>query len=652
MARVFSTRSALSVFLTSGAVASAAHADTYGYFADIHDCYMFVHGMPDFDQKRDPAPGILGLPPNDEGEGGAMFCVPTGAADLLGYVNRHGYPDAYGPGDVDFQDGNVGVYNDVTSVISTLGSFMGTDGETGTTSGAVRSTIQFVLDVTAPGAFDVYRFGFQDDWAPKSWDMAQYALAGGAVMFCYGRWNMENSAVLGDRDGGHCVALTRVDHRDAFHPDFLGEIGFANPSNGSNTTTQATFFQQNESIINDLYFNDGEPLVMTRILFDVSDPEDERFRLIDSVYVVYPREGFSTSIGGGGLNFWGLHDGTGGGYVLDTYIPPDGLPIDSFAILPDRTHCAILTQSIGIISGALYYVNLNTHQATHVAQVGQGRGCVFGDDRTLWVLEGQDIVGYNMDPAQDADDYEVWRQQFGGNATPDAAAFDDERDELVVLSAQTGELFRYPVRSRTLGNPTIASLPGAQFNHLSVKMEISPADGSVWIGDLADNSITQYVEGRANQWSRGVRLAGGRAFDLGGFSLANDGRLYVGQDGEMHEYMLQDGQLVPVEEGPLSRMAVGADLWVTRGRTNFDPDLHAGPSWYNIDPGEVETGDETAFCRVDYAPPFGQFDFSDVVAFLGLFGASHPDADLAAPIGQFDFSDVVQFLIEFGAGCP
>ncbi len=54
----------------------------------------------------------------------------------------------------------------------------------------------------------------------------------------------------------------------------------------------------------------------------------------------------------------------------------------------------------------------------------------------------------------------------------------------------------------------------------------------------------------------------------------------------------------------------------------------------------------------DFDAPFGQLDFSDVVAFLGAFGASDPAADLAEPIGVFDFSDVVAFLGAFGAGCP
>jgi len=57
-------------------------------------------------------------------------------------------------------------------------------------------------------------------------------------------------------------------------------------------------------------------------------------------------------------------------------------------------------------------------------------------------------------------------------------------------------------------------------------------------------------------------------------------------------------------------------------------------------------------CAADLAEPFGQLDFSDVVAFLTAFGAQAPEADLAAPFGQWDFSDVVAFLTSFGAGCP
>ncbi|MEZ6241453.1 MAG: GC-type dockerin domain-anchored protein [Phycisphaerales bacterium] len=57
-------------------------------------------------------------------------------------------------------------------------------------------------------------------------------------------------------------------------------------------------------------------------------------------------------------------------------------------------------------------------------------------------------------------------------------------------------------------------------------------------------------------------------------------------------------------------------------------------------------------CLPDLAVPFGQLDFSDVVAFLIAFSGMDPAADFAPPEGVFDFSDVLAFLLAFSAGCP
>jgi len=54
----------------------------------------------------------------------------------------------------------------------------------------------------------------------------------------------------------------------------------------------------------------------------------------------------------------------------------------------------------------------------------------------------------------------------------------------------------------------------------------------------------------------------------------------------------------------------------------------------------------------DLAVPYGDLDFSDVIAFLTAFGSMQPAADLAPPFGTYDFSDVIAFLTAFGAGCP
>ncbi|MFI4898677.1 MAG: GC-type dockerin domain-anchored protein [Phycisphaerales bacterium JB059] len=56
-------------------------------------------------------------------------------------------------------------------------------------------------------------------------------------------------------------------------------------------------------------------------------------------------------------------------------------------------------------------------------------------------------------------------------------------------------------------------------------------------------------------------------------------------------------------------------------------------------------------CPADLAPPFGELDFSDIVAFLEAYAALDPAADFATPFGTFDFSDVVTFLAAYDAGC-
>ena len=82
---------------------------------------------------------------------------------------------------------------------------------------------------------------------------------------------------------------------------------------------------------------------------------------------------------------------------------------------------------------------------------------------------------------------------------------------------------------------------------------------------------------------------------------------------------------------------------------------NANDDWYidNLAVSDVFIEEPSEMCNVaDMAEPFGVLDFSDVVAFLGAFGAMESAADIASPFGVWDFSDVVSFLGAFGAGCP
>lgn len=66
--------------------------------------------------------------------------------------------------------------------------------------------------------------------------------------------------------------------------------------------------------------------------------------------------------------------------------------------------------------------------------------------------------------------------------------------------------------------------------------------------------------------------------------------------------------------------------------------------------GSLESS-EVERCPADLAPPLGELDFFDVLAYLTLFAEQDPAADLATPIGAFDFFDVLGYLSLFDAGC-
>jgi beta-glucanase (GH16 family) len=57
-------------------------------------------------------------------------------------------------------------------------------------------------------------------------------------------------------------------------------------------------------------------------------------------------------------------------------------------------------------------------------------------------------------------------------------------------------------------------------------------------------------------------------------------------------------------------------------------------------------------CPADLAPPAGELDIDDVLAFLNGFASGDAAVDLAMPIGTLDIDDVLAFLDSFAAGCP
>lgn len=218
------TCAALAVLAAAAATAAARPVDV---------CNPTIpYTMPDLDQVRAPnGGGILGLPNN-----GTQYCVPTCTMDILTYLQNHGYPNlGAGPGPGPWL-GNPAIYNAFTSDINALGVLMNTDPNGGTGGNdAFDGVKEWIDNAGYTGDIIVSKFGMNLNGAPELGDLAFCLIARCPVSISVG-WYLSQPNNVYIRDGGHCVAVSRL-------PDFCSpfpKISIRDPgtSIGSNAFSQ------------------------------------------------------------------------------------------------------------------------------------------------------------------------------------------------------------------------------------------------------------------------------------------------------------------------------------------------------------------------------------------------------------------------------
>jgi len=274
-------------------------------------CSVYRLNVPDFDQRRDPAPGIMGLPGN-----GGCYCVPTSVMNWFAYISNNGYPDLLN-GPRNWQSNTH--YNDVTGFLGLLGlpalmntsdgvdpNGCGTNG-TGFTNGA-----RGWLDSFYDDEFVVFTVGpiGTDTLTPQ--DLYEMMAFGGLIAMSYSRWTAfpANVPIMGlpqrfvRQPVGHCVTLTRV--TDACGPNprvwYRDPAGFDGPD-----TDQSQFVTQISDLAAVPYFYAGDsttfPILRTMWLFaDISS----NVSMLDSARVITPIHGLTASPQLGEVSIMGM----------------------------------------------------------------------------------------------------------------------------------------------------------------------------------------------------------------------------------------------------------------------------------------------------------------------------------------------------------
>ncbi len=312
---VLSVALAAGAGLTAGARPAAGQlgCDAVQGIPDLASFDSRVCDMPDYDQRRRTATvagdgrtrKLIGLVAQ-----GGCHCVPTSLTDLLGYYAFKGIdippgtfawwsraPFAADPGEAGddpvssylslqpYSDAEIGAYNDVSLLIKALGSSVVVDEDScGTHYEYVVDMFQLLSGANFGHA--MLGFGLTETGAKAGRNMAAIMYNGGLVSVAYGKYKdyerTGTTVSVGERDGGHAVAVTGV--KGTFKQF---DLSYNNPSIEEDELRQSVFENPTRNL---LRLKSSIPVFGQQWLYRFGpDTGEEIQRLVDKYLAVYPQ---------------------------------------------------------------------------------------------------------------------------------------------------------------------------------------------------------------------------------------------------------------------------------------------------------------------------------------------------------------------------
>jgi hypothetical protein len=604
-----------------------------------------VNHMPDLDQRREFAPGIVGLP----GDGG-MYCVPTSVVNLFAYAANHGFPlTAPGPGWWQLPNR----YNDASEAIATLGVLMSTDPNDGTGgNGAIFGTSIWLAANGNILTADYHHAS--GSYSPTINSLGWAGVNGGIVAFCYGRYDVlgveGNTVIVGDRNGGHCVTLANVARSGS-------SMVIASRDPADDPDSDEWDFKRTQSLfgdnvydvtnVNAFHLNPLWSRTMTALNWDPNN-HDGRIRLIDSYLVIKPRFGI-TFVNTGGpdsvleLLFpegwfnpppatqfnWGQNTA-----LLDAILAPDD---DCFFVIAEG--------AIGQ-PNLLQLFDIDTQIATEIMPIPNATGLLLGRKRQIYILAGDRV--HCLDTTIEEPELVTIEPPF-----PIAdIAFDDRTDQLVALSTESQLVMVYGESLQE--DPMTFELPGIAELSGDGSVVVSPLDGRIWMVSEANDLVYGFLPD-ANGEPPLVIVNNPSIQDPTDVSVTDDNHVLVTTEGQIIELeKITDTAWRPVLDSSFAGIEVGERFQIARSRTNFNPQDHPMEQWRNVDPDELaQIGTYVADCPGDFDDN-GLVDVNDVLYMLSVWDTDDPLADIAPRglgDGLVDVNDLLELIAAWGP-CP
>ncbi|MEK6703782.1 MAG: hypothetical protein AABZ53_16100 [Planctomycetota bacterium] len=600
----------------------------------LAQCDIYWPNIPDLDQKRTPSGSIDGLP-----GGGDMYCAPVAAVNLMAYISRHGFPFAMtgANGSENWQSNSN--YAKATNNSAMMGTLMGTHPVNGTSGGLASGLSLFMLTHGLAGnfsSFGIYKSGNQ---YPSPMSAFVLMSMGSLEETCYGRYSLQGSQWV--RGGGHCVTIQHIFGACTTTPQF----GIRNPVASDSTTMQSPFVTQPLNLTKHTRNFGGTNA--TAWDFPIDNP-DGKIRVIDQIQCVTtnfllcvdpvfgkPKLHFALSFAKAPITL-DLDTGNAG-------------PVLSMDFDFTTASAVVITDETGPSPSKLLMLQPG-NTPVEVAVFDRPPDWVKTNRHgEVYIKVGNSIERHRIDEGRP-----VLLNTFIPPVPPDAAAFDDQTDEIVLLNVASRRLMRHSRSGTPMSNQ---SLPSGFVLTGTPLIDIHPGEHKPFITSTGSPGVMRInVDPASGRLVNGGIIAVNELVRPTGLQIGDNGHLFVLCDGSVREF--EQGasggwMLSPASAFAHHRSILSAGgLFMLRSRTNYDPAQHDNPGWLDIPGGEdVLTGvlDCPADFNLDGAVDF--FDYDDYVrCFEGQACPRGRDADFNDD-GTVDFFDYDAFVVAFEEGC-
>jgi hypothetical protein len=264
--------------------------------------------------------------------------------------------------------------------------------------------------------------------------------------------------------------------------------------------------------------------------------------------------------------------------------------------------------------------------------------------RDLYVLDGDELVRIDIDG---------WPPQDRGSVTPPsplcAMAYEDETDELVLLSAEDQVVLRYPHHLDLDPTPKhiVPEIPLSD----SASICWDPTRDAVWV--ISDASSSLFMLTDAGPYSlQSQEFTHPQLTEPIDIDLNDAGRLFVSNEGMILEFELTERGLELAPNPLFPEAEAGAHLCIARSSTNYVEFYHGGEEWYDV---LLETDAEPVEdCDADLDGD-GKVNVSDLLVLLTAWGECPPDEFCHADLdysGDVGTADLLTLLASWGPCRP